>query len=73
VFRVGEVKLKGVRLCEPCRLLEQRTGKPVFDALKGQGGLRAEILEGGTIRVGDPVEALAEEQAAPIPAPATAR
>ena len=74
VFRVGEVKLKAIRLCEPCAHLQKLTGKEVFEPLKGRGGLRAQILEGGTIRVGDTIEALteAQAQAEPIAAPAGA-
>jgi MOSC domain-containing protein YiiM len=55
-FRVGEARLRGIRLCEPCGHMEELAGKP--GARKGllhRGGLRAQILDGGTIRVGDPV------------------
>ena len=55
-FRVGEVTLRGVRLCEPCAYLEEITGLPVLKPLVNRGGLRAEILTGGTIRVGDSLE-----------------
>jgi len=66
-FRVGEVTLQGVRLCEPCGYLAELTGKDVFEPMKGRGGLRARIVEGGTIRVGDPI-ATAEAQAQPVAA-----
>jgi MOSC domain-containing protein YiiM len=52
-FRVGEVVLKGLELCEPCGYLEKRTFKGIMAALKGRGGLRCCVIEGGTIRVGD--------------------
>jgi MOSC domain-containing protein YiiM len=52
-FRVGQLLLEGVRICEPCVYLEQLTGKPVNDPLVHRGGLRANILEGGTLKVGD--------------------
>lgn len=52
-FRVGELLCEGIRICEPCIYLEQLTGKPVNEPLVGRGGLRANILEGGVIRVGD--------------------
>ncbi|MFQ5914963.1 MAG: MOSC domain-containing protein [Nitrospinota bacterium] len=56
-FRVGEVKLRGVRLCEPCAYLEKLTGlRGVRKALVHRGGLRAQILSDGLIRVGDVVE-----------------
>jgi MOSC domain-containing protein YiiM len=58
-FRVGELLCEGVRICEPCVYLEQLTGKPVNEPLVHRGGLRANILEGGTVRIGDPVDALA--------------
>jgi MOSC domain-containing protein YiiM len=54
-FRVGDVRLRGLKLCEPCGHLKKLTGKEVIQALKHRGGLRAEILEGGSIRVGDEV------------------
>lgn len=66
-FRVGEVTLKGERLCEPCGYLAELTGKDVFQPMVGRGGLRARILVGGTIRVGDPIEA-AEPAAEPVAA-----
>jgi MOSC domain-containing protein YiiM len=54
-FLVGEVRLRGMRLCEPCEHLAELTGQPVVKALIHRGGLRAEIVEGGVIRVGDPI------------------
>ncbi len=56
-FRVGKVRLRGVRLCEPCGYLEKRTGiRGVQKALVHRGGLCAEILSDGLIRVGDAVK-----------------
>lgn len=53
-FTVGGVRLKGWELCEPCGDLARMTGKPqILAGLVHRGGLRAEILEGGVIRVGD--------------------
>ena len=54
-FQVGEVVLKGMRLCEPCSHLANLTQKEVLPALVHRGGLRAQILKQGTIRTGDPV------------------
>ena len=55
-FRVGEVRLRGHELCEPCGDLARMTGRPqVLPGLVHRGGLRAEILTDGVIRVGDPV------------------
>jgi MOSC domain-containing protein YiiM len=54
-FTVGAVRLKGTRLCEPCSHLAKLTGKPVVKALIHRAGLRADILEGGPIRLGDEI------------------
>ncbi len=54
-FRLGELLCEGIRVCEPCTYLEQLTGKPVNAPLVHRGGLRANILEGGTLRVGDAI------------------
>lgn len=59
-FRVGEALLLGVQLCEPCSYLEQKTGKTVRAGLVHRGGLRAQVLEGGLIRVGDAIQVLDE-------------
>lgn len=55
-FWIGDVLCFGTELCEPCRHLEQLVGKPVLRPLVHRGGLRARILTGGTIRVGDRIE-----------------
>ena len=55
-FRVGEVRLRGTRLCEPCRYLDGLTQAGVMAALVHRAGLRAQILGGGMIRVGDTIQ-----------------
>jgi MOSC domain-containing protein YiiM len=57
-FRVGDVLLEGIKDCPPCEHLQQLVGKPVLQPLATRGGLRARILSGGTLRVGDPVAVL---------------
>jgi MOSC domain-containing protein YiiM len=52
-FRVGEVVLEGIRDCPPCEHLEGLVSKRVLKPLIGRGGLRARVVTGGTIRVGD--------------------
>ena len=54
-FLVGEVRLRGVRLCEPCAYLEGLTAKGLVKALVHKAGLRAQILNEGTITVGDEI------------------
>jgi MOSC domain-containing protein YiiM len=56
-FAVGAVTLRGTRLCEPCAHLARLVGEPkVLPALVHRGGLRADIVTEGVIRVGDPIE-----------------
>jgi MOSC domain-containing protein YiiM len=50
-FQLGAVRLRGMRLCEPCTYLESLTQQGVLSGLIHRGGLRAEIVTGGTIRV----------------------
>ena len=52
-FRVGDVTLRGLRLCEPCSHLETLTRPGVRRGLVHRGGLRADIINGGVIRAGD--------------------
>ena len=59
-FTIGDVRIRGIRLCEPCDHLEKLTGKKILKGLLHRGGLRAQILTKGTIRVGDAVKVVAE-------------
>jgi MOSC domain-containing protein YiiM len=52
-FVVGDVVLRGTRLCEPCLHLEKLAVKGVARGLIHRGGLRAEIVAGGAIGAGD--------------------
>jgi MOSC domain-containing protein YiiM len=53
-FRVGTVVLRGVKLAEPCTYLEALLGTTgVRAAFVHRGGLRAEVVEGGEVHVGD--------------------
>lgn len=57
-FRVGDIECRGARRCEPCAHLERLTVPGALRGLVHRGGLRADLLSGGEIRVGDEVEAL---------------
>lgn len=69
-FRVGEITLRGIELCEPCKYManlvrdkwhiEEVTAKQIVAALAKGGGIRAEILTDGIIRPGDPVGPVAD-------------
>src|SRR5688572_15293649 len=66
-FQIGEVRLKGLRLCHPCAHLTKLTGKQVLVGLAGRGGLRAQVLTEGTIRVGDCVSVREQDFAYAVP------
>jgi MOSC domain-containing protein YiiM len=55
-FTIGEVRLRGVELCEPCSHLAELAGKPLIRSLVHRGGIRADILSDGMIRVGDALD-----------------
>lgn len=57
-FTIGAVVLRGTRLCEPCAHLEKLSNSGVMRGLIHRGGLRAEVVAGGTIRVGDQIRVL---------------
>jgi MOSC domain-containing protein YiiM len=58
-FRVGDVECEGIELCEPCLHLQKLTRPGIIKDLIHRGGLRADILSGGTISIGDKVQVLA--------------
>ena len=58
VFRVGGATARGLRLCEPCSHMERLSGKRIRAGLVHRGGLRAQIVTEGWIRVGDAVTLL---------------
>ena len=52
-FRLGDVECVGRRLAEPCSHLEKLSGPGLLRPLVHRAGLRADILAGGTVRLGD--------------------
>ena len=54
-FFIGDVEVEGMRLCEPCKTLQERTGLDVLPAMIGRSGLNCRILNEGEIRLGDHV------------------
>ena len=55
-FMIGEVRCLGTELADPCNYIQGRTMPGVLKAMVGRGGLRCQILDGGTISVGDRVQ-----------------
>jgi hypothetical protein len=54
-FMIGDVRCRGTRLCEPCKVAERYAARPILRALAHRGGLRADILQDGQIRIGNPI------------------
>jgi len=57
-FRVGDVVFRGIKSAPPCAYLEELTRPGVRAALVNRGGLRAEIVSGGVLRIGDEITAV---------------
>lgn len=63
-FRIGEAEFYGVELCEPCAFLgktlatEEMNAAQVVKAWLHKGGLRADVVRSGVLRVGMPFELL---------------
>jgi MOSC domain-containing protein YiiM len=55
-FSVGEVRVRGIRLNQPCAHLAELTEQKVLKGLVDRGGLRAQILNDGTMRTGDVIQ-----------------
>ena len=54
-FKIGAVECIGRRLAEPCAHLEKLARPGLLRPLVHRGGLRADILESGSISIGDSV------------------
>ena len=54
-FRIGEAVFEYQKPCSICRHVERLTEPGMTDALKGRGGICARVVEGRTIREGDPI------------------
>lgn len=55
-FMIGAVRCRGMRLCEPCTVVDGYARRPVLRALVHRGGLRADILTEGEIKIGEQVK-----------------
>ena len=55
-FWIGDVRARGLQLCEPCATLQRLSHPKVLPGLVHRGGLRAQILTAGTIRVGETIK-----------------
>ena len=55
VFSIGNIQVRGIRLCEPCNKLAKSIDPRIEQSMAHRGGLRAEILTDGIIHLNDPI------------------
>jgi MOSC domain-containing protein YiiM len=60
-FAIGDVVCYGARLAEPCAHLQRLTTRGVLRGLVHRGGIRADVLEGGELHVGDAIRPLPDQ------------
>lgn len=60
-FQIGSTIFEATAWCHPCSRMEEVLGEGAVAAMLGHGGLCAKILQGGSIKVGDTVIKLPNE------------
>ncbi|RBP49680.1 MOSC domain-containing protein [Arenicella xantha] len=57
-FLIGDAHLRYTGLCHPCSRMEAIFGAGGYNALRGHGGITAQVLGGGEIAIGSAIRAL---------------
>lgn len=57
-FKIGGAVLCATGPCAPCSRMEQTLGPGGYNAMRGHGGITAEVIEPGIVSLGDQIIAL---------------
>lgn len=60
-FRIGDVVLRGTGICAPCSRMEENLGPGGYSAVRHHGGIGAEVITPGHIRIGDAVSLIVKD------------
>lgn len=60
-FRLGSAILQGTGVCAPCSRIEEALGQGGYSAMRGHGGITAEVIAPGDVVPGDTVMPLIDE------------
>ena len=55
-FKIGNAILRGTGNCPPCSRMEENLGAGGYNAMRGHGGITANVVESGTVSIGDSVQ-----------------